>query len=163
MVQGTAYSFFGDFHSHICFFENLGRKIRAGAGFLAGLLEIVPVIGPIISAIPAVFLTLLYSPFKALLVLILFILIQQFENHILVPKVMQKSVGLHPIIVIVAMLMGAKLGGITGALVALPIATVADVISPTYILALKKNQMPADNSGSNPIRPSAPKKSSGSA
>lgn len=102
-------------------------KYALALAFFAGLLEIVPMIGPIISAIPAVFLTLLYSPVKALLVLILFILIQQFENHVLVPKVMQKSVGLHPIIVIVTMLVGAKLGGITGALVALPIATAADV------------------------------------
>jgi len=74
------------------FLKILGVKYALSLAFLAGLLEIVPVIGPIISAVPAIFLTLLYSPFKALLVFILFILIQQFENHVLVPKVMQKSV-----------------------------------------------------------------------
>lgn len=102
-------------------------KYVLALAFLAGLLEIVPMIGPVISAVPAVFLTLLYSPAKALFVLVLFILVQQFENHVLVPKVMQKSVGLHPIIVIVVMLVGAKLGGIVGALVALPLTTAADV------------------------------------
>jgi len=122
------------------FLKILGVKYALSLAFLAGLLEIVPVIGPIISAVPAIFLTLLYSPFKALLVFILFILIQQFENHILVPKVMQKSVGLHPIIVIVAMLVGAKLGGIMGALVSLPLATVADIfLTDIYSRAKEKS------------------------
>lgn len=118
----------------------LGVKYALALAFLAGLLEIVPVIGPIISAVPAIFLTLLYSPPKALLVLVLFIFIQQVENNFLVPKVMQKTVGLHPIVVILSMLIGAKLGGILGALVAIPIATAADVFLSDIYVKYKKNE-----------------------
>lgn len=106
----------------------LGVKYALVLAFLAGLLEIVPVIGPVLSAVPAIFLTALYSPSKALFVFILFVLIQQFENNVLVPKVMQKSIGLHPIVIIIAMLVGIKLGGLAGALISLPAATALDVI-----------------------------------
>ncbi len=122
----------------------LGVKYALVLAFLAGLLEIVPVIGPVVSAVPAVFLTLLYSPGKALLVVILFILIQQIENNFLVPKVMQKSVGLHPIIIIMAMLVGAKLAGMMGALVAIPLATAADVFLSDIYAQYSKNQPPKD-------------------
>jgi predicted PurR-regulated permease PerM len=61
------------------------------------------------------------------MVLILFVFVQQFENHIIIPQVMKKAVGLHPIAVILALLIGLKLGGVLGALLAIPIATAASV------------------------------------
>jgi predicted PurR-regulated permease PerM len=93
----------------------------------AGFLEIIPYIGPIVSAIPAVVVGLTISPFSGLMVLILFVFVQQFENHIIIPQVMKKAVGLHPIAVILALLIGLKLGGVLGALLAIPIATAASV------------------------------------
>jgi predicted PurR-regulated permease PerM len=93
----------------------------------AGFLEIIPYIGPIVSAIPAVVVGLTISPLSGLMVLILFVFVQQFENHIIIPQVMKKAVGLHPIAVILALLIGLKLGGVLGALLAIPIATAASV------------------------------------
>lgn len=95
---------------------------------LAGLLEAVPFVGPIAAAVPAVLLALTISPLKALLVAGLYIVVQQLENNIIVPKVMQKTVGLNPVMVIIAVLLGAKLSGILGAILAIPVATAAMVV-----------------------------------
>ncbi len=99
---------------------------------IAGITEAIPFVGPFIGAVPAVFLAFLESPFKALLVLILYIVVQQLENNIIVPKVMQKTVGLNPIVVMVAILLGAKLAGVLGALLAIPIATAAMVVAKDW-------------------------------
>ncbi|MBI4049774.1 MAG: AI-2E family transporter [Candidatus Doudnabacteria bacterium] len=88
---------------------------------IAGILEIIPYIGPIVSVIPAVFFAFLQSPVLALAVLVLYIIIQQLENHILVPVVMSKSVGLNPVLVILGILVGGTLGGVVGAIIAVPI------------------------------------------
>ncbi|MBI2356369.1 MAG: AI-2E family transporter [Candidatus Doudnabacteria bacterium] len=88
---------------------------------IAGVLEIIPYIGPILSAIPAIFFAFLQNPGLALAVLILYVVIQQLENHIVVPVVMSKSVGLNPVIVILGILVGGSLGGIIGAVIAVPI------------------------------------------
>lgn len=97
--------------------------------FLAFLLEIVPVAGPIFAGIIAAILTFLAtgSLFLTGFVVALFIIVQQIENQILVPKVMKKVVGLNPIVVIVALLVGAKIGGVVGALIAVPVVTALSV------------------------------------
>jgi len=87
---------------------------------LAGLLEIIPTIGPIISAVPAVIVGLSISPTLAFAAVIGYILIQAIENNFLVPIIMQNAVGLNPIIVILAIVIGSKLMGIAGALLAIP-------------------------------------------
>jgi len=88
---------------------------------IAGITEVIPFIGPLIGAVPAVFLAFLQSPTKALLVIVLYLVIQQLEGNIIVPKVMQKTVGLNPIVVIVVILLGAKLAGVLGALLSIPV------------------------------------------
>lgn len=93
----------------------------------AGLMEIVPFIGPIVSAVPAVLVGLSVSPLTGLLVLIVYVVVQQFEGHVIIPQVMRKAVGLHPIATILALLIGLKLGGVLGALLAIPIATAISV------------------------------------
>lgn len=90
--------------------------------FLTAFAEIVPYVGPIFALLVAVVLTVLQSPAKALVVLILFVVLQQIESHLLVPKVMQRAVGVHPVVSLIALLVGAKVGGIAGALLAIPIA-----------------------------------------
>jgi predicted PurR-regulated permease PerM len=92
-----------------------------------GLMEIVPYIGPIVGAVPAILAGLLVSPLTGLLVLILYIVIQQFEGHIIAPQIIGKAVGLHPIAIILALLVGFKLGGILGAVIAIPATTVISV------------------------------------
>lgn len=105
---------------------------------LAGLLEVVPVIGPIISAIPAVAIAYLVSPVLALVVALAFFVIQQLENNLIVPQVMKRAVGLNPLIVILAVAIGGKLLGIAGALLAVPITVVIQIITGD-ILKEEKN------------------------
>ncbi|MFH1112058.1 MAG: AI-2E family transporter, partial [Patescibacteria group bacterium] len=89
----------------------------------AGLTEIIPYIGPIIGALPAVFLAFTISPIQGLLIIVLYVIVQQLENNIIVPTIMRKAVGLNPIISIVVILVGVKLGGIMGAILSIPLAT----------------------------------------
>jgi len=105
----------------------LGVEYALVLALMAGLAEFVPYVGPIIAAIPAVFLAFTQSPIKALLVIVLYFIIQQLENNIIVPKVMQKAVGLNPIVSIVAILIGVRLAGVIGALLAIPVATALGV------------------------------------
>ncbi|MEK7653293.1 MAG: AI-2E family transporter [Patescibacteria group bacterium] len=94
----------------------------------AGVTELVPYLGPFLGAIPAVFIAFTQSPVLAFWVIVLYIVIQQLENHLIVPKVMQKAVGLNPIVIIVAILIGARLAGILGVLLAVPVATALSVV-----------------------------------
>ena len=91
---------------------------------VAAVFEIIPVAGPILAAVPAVSTAFLMSPLLGISTVILYIAIQQMESHIIVPVVMQKAVGLSPLIVVLALLVGGKLGGIFGILLAVPIAAV---------------------------------------
>ena len=95
---------------------------------IAGILEIIPIVGPIIAAIPAVLVSLSISPVLGLATAALFFIVQQLENHLIVPMVMSKVVGLQPPIVIIALLVGAKLAGIGGAFLAIPTVIVARII-----------------------------------
>lgn len=106
----------------------LGVNYALVLALLAGLLEFIPYIGPILAAIPAILLAFSISPLKAGMVLILYFIIQQVENNVLVPKVMQKAVGLNPVVSVVAILVGARLGGIVGILFAIPTVTAVDVL-----------------------------------
>ncbi len=95
---------------------------------LAALLEIIPMIGPIISGIPAVLVGLGTSPILALSVAALYFVTQQFENNVFVPLVMKKSVGLSPLVSILALMIGGKLAGIIGAALAVPVLLVCQVL-----------------------------------
>lgn len=98
----------------------VGLPYALPLAFLAGLLEIVPTLGPILSAIPAVIVAFTISPATALIVVAIYIFIQAVENHILVPKIMQKAVGLNPVVVILSIMIGTNLMGVAGALLAIP-------------------------------------------
>jgi len=94
---------------------------------LAAFGEMIPVVGPIFSAVPAVLVALTVSPQTALFVLIFFLVQQQVENHLLVPKIMERQVGVSAVIVIVALLVGGSLLGIVGAILAVPSAAIIQV------------------------------------
>lgn len=113
----------------------LGVPYALPLAILAGVLEIIPVIGPIISAIPAVLIAFLVSPLTAGLVALMYFIIQQFENHLIVPQVMKKAVGLNPLVVIIAVAIGGRLLGISGALLAVPITVVAQIITEDLLTA----------------------------
>lgn len=93
-----------------------------------GLVEVIPYIGPWLGFAPAFFVALAISPWKALFVLIAYVLIQQLEGQFLVPKIMGKAVGLSPVIIILVLLAGAKLMGILGMMIAVPIAAILAVL-----------------------------------
>ncbi|MDP3993955.1 MAG: AI-2E family transporter [Candidatus Doudnabacteria bacterium] len=110
----------------------LGVKYALALALLAGLLEIVPYLGPILSAIPAIFVAFVQSPPLALFVLILYVVVQQAENHILVPKIMGRAIGVSPVIILVAVLLGFKIAGILGMLLAVPVVAGLQVIISDY-------------------------------
>jgi len=95
---------------------------------IAGIGELIPIVGPLLSAIPAIAVAFSVSPALALGVLLFFIAQQQFENHLLVPRVMSRQVGVSPVIVIIALLTGGSLLGVIGAILAVPTAAILHVI-----------------------------------
>lgn len=95
---------------------------------IAAFGELIPVVGPIFSAVPAVLVALTVSPRTALFTLLFFLLQQQFENHLLVPKVMERQVGVSAVVVICSLLIGGALLGILGAVLAVPSAAIVQVV-----------------------------------
>jgi len=102
---------------------------------LAGILEIIPYIGPIVSAIPAVVIGFGISPITGLATTALAFLIQQLENYILVPKIMQTSTGINPIVTLFALTVGFRLAGIIGGLLSIPIVITLQVVFKEYFQA----------------------------
>lgn len=94
----------------------------------AGLFEIVPIVGSIFSSVPAILVAFLVSPAMALAVVALYFVVNQTEGSFIVPTVMKKAVGLPSIITLIALMVGAKLAGIFGALLAVPVVVVLQVI-----------------------------------
>jgi predicted PurR-regulated permease PerM len=90
--------------------------------------EMIPMVGPILSAIPAILVAASVSPGLAIAVTIFFIVQQQLENHILVPKIMSRQVGLSAVTVLIALAMGGELLGIVGAILSVPTAAIVQVL-----------------------------------
>jgi predicted PurR-regulated permease PerM len=95
---------------------------------IAGIGELIPIVGPLLAAIPAVVVAFSVSPATALGVAVFFFLQQQVENHVLVPKVMSRQVGISPVLVIMALLIGGSLLGLVGAILAVPTAAILQVL-----------------------------------
>lgn len=106
----------------------MGIPYAVPLAILAGFLEIVPTLGPIIAAIPAVIVGFAISPIMGLAVMLAYAAIQIAENNILVPKIMQKAVGLNPIVILIAILIGAQLMGVVGALISIPLVSAGIII-----------------------------------
>jgi len=109
-------------------FKIIGLPFALFLGVLAGVLDIIPVIGPVVAAIPALIIGFAISPLMGILVFILLILIYMAEGYILIPKVLGDVLGVNPVIVLIALVLGAKLGGIIGVIIALPAAAVLVII-----------------------------------
>lgn len=102
----------------------LNIKFALLLAILAGILEIFPYIGPVLAAIPAIILGFFQAPILGLWVFILYLIVQQIENYVFVPLVIGRIVKLNPVAVILALLIGGKLGGIPGMILAVPITAV---------------------------------------
>jgi predicted PurR-regulated permease PerM len=111
----------------------LGIKYALPLAIIAGILEIIPIIGPIITGIILTIVGLSISPLTGFFALILSIAIQQLENNLLVPYIMKKAVGLSPVLTIISILIGQELFGILGAIMAVPTAATLAVILNTYL------------------------------
>lgn len=106
----------------------IGLRYPLVLALIAGMLEVVPVLGPIIAAIPTVLIALLDSPTKGLIVLAFWIALQQLEGHIVTPNVMRSQTDVPQLLVLFALLAGGTLGGILGALVAIPLSGAVRVL-----------------------------------
>ncbi len=100
---------------------------------ISGLLEVLPIIGPWVSGGLATIVALTMSPILGLIVASWYVLVQQLENHIIVPMVMKKSLGLNPIAVILALLIGGKLLGILGIIISVPVAAAIGVLLEEFV------------------------------
>ena len=103
----------------------MGIPFAVVLGIISGVTELLPVIGPILGAIPGLLVTLATSPEKFFWVLILYVAVQQVENAILVPRIQGQAVHLHPAVVMVVLIVGSEVAGIWGMVVAVPLAGVA--------------------------------------
>ena len=111
----------------------LGIPFALPLALFAGLLESVPNLGPVLSAIPAVLLALaVKSPLVALFTVLGFIIIQQIENNFIVPRIMSDVVGVKPLVVIIGILVGLQIGGIIGALIAVPVLVLLKLVLEFY-------------------------------
>ena len=106
----------------------IGVNFALTLGVFVAFTELIPVIGPIIGGIPAVLIALADSPTKALYVLLLYATVQFVEGHFLVPQIMKKALGLSPVFIIISILIGARLFGILGVLLAVPVASALSVV-----------------------------------
>jgi predicted PurR-regulated permease PerM len=106
----------------------LGIDFALPLALLAGVLEIIPNVGPTISAIPAVLAGLAISPIMGLAVAALYFLIQQFENTVILPQVMARGTGVNPLVALVSLVIGYELGGVVGVILAIPAVLLIEVL-----------------------------------
>jgi predicted PurR-regulated permease PerM len=111
----------------------LGLPFTLPLALLAGLLEIVPILGPILAAVPAVIVGLSISPLTALAAAALALLIQQIESSVFVPKIMEKSLGLSPMITLLAIFVGLKVASIPGALLSIPVVITLQIAGKEFL------------------------------
>jgi predicted PurR-regulated permease PerM len=102
----------------------MGIKFALLLGIVAMVLELIPNVGPVLAAIPAVILAFTQSTTLGIWVVVFYVIMQQLENHILVPIVMGRTVGLNPVVVILSLLVGFDLAGIVGMILAVPVAAI---------------------------------------
>jgi predicted PurR-regulated permease PerM len=112
----------------------IGLPYVVALAVAAGVLEAVPVFGPVLGAVPALLVALSVSPTKALWVLGAIVLIQQFEGNVLVPRIMDRSVGVSPIVTLLAIVAFSSLGGLPGAVLAIPIAAIIQLLLNRWLL-----------------------------
>jgi predicted PurR-regulated permease PerM len=107
---------------------------------LAAIGELIPVVGPLLAALPAILVAFTVSGTLALWVTVFYVAQQQVENHLLVPKLMQRQVGLSAVTVVVGLLIGSSLLGILGALLAVPTAAIAQVLFQELVLGAEERE-----------------------
>lgn len=129
----------------------LGLSYPLLLGFWAGLTEFVPYIGPVLGAIPALIVGLSVSGSKAIQVLIAYVIIQQLEGNLISPNIMGHSIGIHPLVIIAAILVGGYVGGVPGMILAMPLTGILKAlwrflidqlteVSPGRVVAVRREE-----------------------
>jgi len=123
----------------------LGIDFALLLGVVSGVFEIVPVLGPVLGAIPAVLVALATSPTRGLWVVVLALAVQQLENIFLVPQIHGMTVRLHPALVMLALVIGSELGGVVGVILSVPMTAMArDLASYIYRRLAQPPASPAE-------------------
>ena len=111
----------------------LGIRFSVLLALLAGVSELIPIIGPILGAIPGILVTLAISPGDIVWVVLLYVGVQQVENTLLVPRIQGRAVGIHPAVIMVILIVASEAAGLWGMIVAVPLAAVGrDVFKYFY-------------------------------
>lgn len=116
----------------------MGIEFAFVIGFITGIADIIPYIGPLLGFIPAVFFAYLSSPIKILWVSIFFILIQWAENNILAPKIIGENLGMHPLIILLSIIIGGGIFGVFGMILSVPIVAVFKILFKFFREKIKK-------------------------
>lgn len=118
----------------------IGVRYALVLGIIAAIFEVVPIIGPIMVGILAFIIAISDSTVLGIYALIFFFLVQQFENHILIPVIMGKSMRVHPVIVLVSLLAGGEIAGFIGIILSVPLAVLVQEV--LNYLAERKERRP---------------------
>ncbi|MFN3286235.1 MAG: AI-2E family transporter, partial [bacterium] len=136
----------------------LGMPYPFVLGLAAGVAELIPVVGPCLGAIPAVLVALFQPTWKLVGVVVLFVLAQQIEQNVLVPRIMSRAVGLSPILAIFALLAGGALMGPVGVLLSIPVAAALQVVATEVVrvvLPYTRSDVHVLEDAADPGRPAA--------
>jgi predicted PurR-regulated permease PerM len=129
----------------------LGLDIAFLLGLLAGALNLIPYFGPVLGAIPAVLFGLLHSPWTALYVVILFLLVNQLEVMVLTPRIIGGSLRMSPILVVYLILIGGQIFGLVGMVFAVPLGSIVlSIITSFYEICFARTR---NEAGMDKIRP----------
>ncbi len=121
----------------------VGLEFALLLGIVAGVLEIIPVAGPILASVPGIFIALAIDPMLALWVLLVYIIVQRIENHLLTPMILGKFLAMHPLIIIAAILFAASTLGVVGVILSPAIAAVVYVlIQELYLKKIEQDAIP---------------------
>jgi predicted PurR-regulated permease PerM len=117
----------------------VGLKYAVSLAIIAGILEIIPIVGSLIALIFAIIVSLTISPIVALIVFIAWFIFHQIEGNIIIPKILEKTLSVNPIITILLLLIGNSLAGISGAVLAVPAYITASIILKTIFKKYPKD------------------------
>ena len=119
----------------------LGVPFAVALGLLVGLLDLLPLVGATIAAVIVVAVGFLHSVLAGVVLIVFFIVYQQFENHVLQPLVYNRTVALSPLAILVSILIGAELAGVLGALAAIPVAGAIQVLIVDFLRARRERAL----------------------
>ena len=120
----------------------IGLPYAVTLGVVAGVCEAVPMFGPVLGALPAALVALSVDPSKVIWVGVAAVVIQQMENYLLVPRVMDRSVGVNPVVTLLAIAGFGSILGFAGAILAIPLAAILQVLLTRFLLSSEALEPP---------------------